>query len=76
MFGQTSNPIKKLNNGGYDIRVLVSRNTNFNNGNTTEKYDYFNLDANGKILRAPRGYSKDYKGAIVTDIHEAFEKQK
>ena len=54
--------------GGYSIRILRWENRNGVNVSTT--YDYFELDADGLILAAPRGYAKDFRPCRVTDIAE------
>jgi hypothetical protein len=61
--------IKK--DSGYQIRVLKRMDRNYVTGETTVAYDYFMLDKEGVILKAPRGYAKKYKGVKITDIAEA-----
>lgn len=56
--------------GTYQIRVLMSRITR--GANTTDKYDYFELDADGVIIKSPRGYAKAYNKIRVRDIDEAL----
>jgi hypothetical protein len=58
---------------GYGIRIVRS-STTYSTGDRTT-YDYFELDADGVISTAPRGYAKDYKPGRVTDIAAVADEQ-
>jgi len=58
--------------GGYQIRVLARETTR--GRNTTTKYDYFELDADGIIVSSPRGYAKEFNRKQVTGLTEAVAK--
>ena len=55
--------------GGYTIRVQVSET--HRGRDTTTKWDYFELAADGTVLMAPYGYARDYKPARITGLDEA-----
>lgn len=57
---------------GYGIRVLMSRS--HTRGGVVDKYDYFELDADGVITKSPRGYAKAYNKIRVRDIDDAVTK--
>lgn len=54
---------------GYGIRVVRSQSVSLNN--QTVSYDYFELDGEGVITTAPRGYAREYTPGRVADIAEA-----
>ena len=47
------------------IKVISSIKTN--GMSTNYSFDYFELDENYKIMKCPRGYTKDFKGLIIED---------
>jgi hypothetical protein len=57
---------------GYGIRVLMSRS--YKGRDIVDKYDYFELDADGVITKSPRGYAKAYNKIRVRDIDDAVTK--
>ena len=65
-------PIVKRKNGDYLVRILKGQKVWYKNGNThTENsWDYFDLDSTGLILKAPRGYSSQFKNVRITDIEQ------
>lgn len=58
--------------GDYFIRIVRSESLTL--GHRSVTYDYFQVDADGTITVAPRGYAREYKPGRVTDIVEAFER--
>ena len=70
-FGEKWCPAVHRKAGGYAIRFLKSESLSL--GHRSVTYDYFELDADGTITTAPRGYARDYKPGRVTDIAEAAE---
>jgi hypothetical protein len=64
--------VKREDDGTYRIRVLMSRTVR--GANTTDKYDYFEIDADGIVTKAPRGYTSDFKGCQVTGLGDAAAK--
>lgn len=73
-FGSTWCPAVDRKGEGYQIRVLVGE---YRHGaDTTTKWDYFYLDAEGTITAAPRGYARDYRpGRIpVEELDQAVAK--
>lgn len=52
----------------YGIRILASVR-----GDTTT-YDYFELAADGTVLKAPRGYARNYKPGRIGGLDEALAK--
>jgi len=62
--------VARRNNGGYLIRVLAS--TRGTSTSQTTTYDYFELDADGVVTAAPRGYARDYKPGRVVGLDEAL----
>ena len=71
-FGDKWCPAVVKTGRGYRIRVVKSETLGANTRNTT--YDYFDLDADGLITVAPRGYARDYKPGRVVDIAAAVER--
>jgi hypothetical protein len=61
--------VTRKDDGTYQIRVLMSRITR--GADVTDKYDYFELDADGVIVRSPRGYARTYNKLRVRDIADA-----
>lgn len=59
-------------NGGYQIRILAGRS--FRGRDVVDRYDYFELDADGVITKSPRGHAKAYNKLRVRDIAEAAER--
>jgi hypothetical protein len=57
-------------NGGYEIRILAGRS--YRGRDVVDRYDYFELDADGVITKSPRGYAKAYNKIRVRDIAEAL----
>lgn len=57
---------------GFHIRFVKSYTVNGAYRSVT--YDYFELDADGVITTAPRGYAKVYKPARVVDIADAADR--
>lgn len=66
LFGKISAPIFRRGSG-YGIRILKSQSYS-RTGNQTRSYEYFDLDSTGRITCAPRGLTKQFKGALVRDI--------
>jgi hypothetical protein len=64
--------VHRRDGGGYGIR-FVKTHTVYNTGSTTT-FDYFELDDDGLITTAPRGFARDYKPGRVVDIAEAAER--
>lgn len=67
-FGEKWCPAVDRKGSGYQIRVVTQDDT------ATTKYDYFQLDAAGVIITAPRGYAKDFKPGQVFDIAAAVDR--
>lgn len=68
-FGPTWCPAVDKKDNGYRIRVIKSETLTGSSRNTT--YDYFELDADGAVLVAPRGYARDFKPGRITGLDEA-----
>jgi len=68
-FGEKWCPAVDRRETGYSIRVV--RSITRTRGGESTTYDYFELDAEGLITTAPRGYSKDYKPGRVVDVDAA-----
>ena len=62
---------KHRDGNGYGIRFIKS--VTFSGANQSYTFDYFELDNDGVITTAPRGYAKEYKPGVVVDIAEALE---
>jgi hypothetical protein len=58
--------------GGYLIRVQMGETTR--GRDTTTKYDYFELDADGIIVSSPRGHAKEFNRKQVVGLGEAVVK--
>lgn len=71
-FGGTWCPAVDHRGAGYAIRVVKSLTISGANRNFT--YNYFELDAEGLITVAPRGFARDYKPGRVVDIKAAVER--
>lgn len=67
--GSTWCPAVRRTNRGYAIRVLKSETVTFTS--RTETFDSFELDADGNVTTAPRGWAKAYKPGRVVDIEAA-----
>ena len=61
--------VTRKDDNTYQIRVLMSRITR--GADVTDKYDHFELDADGVIVRSPRGYARTYNKLRVRDIGDA-----
>ena len=71
-FGRTWCPaVDRSDGGGFSIRFVKSETLAGFSRSTT--YDYFELDADGLITVAPRGFARDYKPGRVVDIAAAAE---
>ena len=70
--GSGWHPAVKSTERGYRIRVLKSETRSGISVSTT--YDYFELDADGMVRVAPRGWAKDYKPGRITGLDEAVVK--
>ena len=64
--------VDRRDRGGYQIRVLKDERPR--GGQVTTSYDYFELDEQGTVLVAPRGYAKDYKPGRIVGLAEAAAK--
>lgn len=69
-------PVTKFPTGKYRIRVLKSQSNNYQKGTVSVSWDYFELDKDGLILEAPRGYKKHYKDFKITDLDEYIKNWK
>lgn len=70
--GSYKAPVTENENGGYQIRVLMGETTR--GRDTTTKYDYFEIDADGVIVSSPRGYAKEFNKKQITGLTEAVAK--
>jgi hypothetical protein len=66
--GSLKPAVIRKDDGTYQIRVLTSRTAK------TDRYGYFETDADGLITAAPRGHAKDYKGGRITGLDDAVAK--
>lgn len=57
---------------GYGIRFLKSATKSWSGSSFS--FDYFELDRDGVITTAPRGYAKQFKPGRVVDIEQAAER--
>lgn len=64
--------VDRRDRGGYSIRFVKARTVSGDNVRTT--YDYFELDDDGLITTAPRGFAKDFKPGRVVDIAAEVER--
>lgn len=71
-WGERWCPAVHRNSNGYGIRVI--RSITRSGVNESISYDYFELDDNGEITTAPRGYAKDFKPGQVGDIETWAER--
>lgn len=71
-FGGKWCPAVHRRRNGYAIRFLKSESLSSSHRSVT--YDYFELNADGTITTAPRGYAREYKPGRVTDIEVAVER--
>ncbi|MEV7267105.1 hypothetical protein AB0N38_26435 [Micromonospora aurantiaca] len=72
-FGRTFCPaVDRRDGGGFQIRIL--KNERPRGGQVTTSYDYFELDEQGTVEVAPRGFARDYKPGRVVGLAEAIEK--
>lgn len=77
VFGKFSHGINKGSSGRYSIRIDKGSSTNFLSGQTTQSWDYFELDKDGLIISSPRGMAKYYNKKVrIIDIEERFKEQK
>jgi hypothetical protein len=65
-FGTKWCPAVHCTERGYGIRVIKAHS--FNRENRSYTYDYFEMDADGVVTTAPRGYAKVFKPGRVVDI--------
>lgn len=71
-FGHTWCPAVGTIRGGYQVRFIKSETVTL--ASRQVSYDWFELDADGLVLVAPRGYARDFKPGRVVDIAEAVER--
>jgi hypothetical protein len=71
-FGTKWCPAVHRTEWGYGIRVI--RSHSFSGANLGVAYDYFELDTDGLVTTAPRGWAKAYKPGRVVDIEKAVER--
>lgn len=71
-FGDKWCPAVHRTGHGYGIRVLKSETLSLGHRQVT--YDYFELDRDGVVDTAPRGFAKDWKPGRVIDIEAAAER--
>lgn len=71
-FGDRWSPAVHRKTDGYGIRFVKSQ-TLYSTGSSTT-YDYFELDADGLITVAPRGFAREYKPGRVVDIAAEAER--
>lgn len=64
--------VHQNSDGRYGIRIVRSQSITL--GSQTVSYDYFELDADGTITTAPRGYAKEFRPGRVTDIAAALDR--
>jgi hypothetical protein len=64
--------VLRRNEGGYAIRYVKARTVVRDEVRTT--YDYFELDDDGVIRLAPRGFAREYKPGRVVDIAAQAER--
>lgn len=67
-FGKFCPAVFRREDGTYGIRILASVR-----GDTTT-YDYFELAEDGIVLKAPRGYARNYKPGRIGGLDEALAK--
>lgn len=70
-FGEKWCPAVWRTSTGYAIRILKSQTVTSTGQQLT--YDSFDLDEDGVITAAPRGWAKEYKPGRVTDIADAVQ---
>jgi hypothetical protein len=58
----------RKDDGTSQIRVLISRRGN------SDRYGYFEINADGIITASPRGYARDYNGTRITGLDDAIIK--
>ncbi len=61
--------VRKNDDGTYSIRVLMSRVQR--GASTTDKYDDFEISAEGIVTKSPRGYAKEFNKCHVKGLDEA-----
>jgi hypothetical protein len=72
-FGEKWCPaVHRKTGGGYGIRIVKSMTRVGLNRSVT--YDYFEVDADGTIDTAPRGYAREFKPGRVVDIESEAER--
>jgi hypothetical protein len=64
--------VDKNDSGSHLIRVIKRETVSGAHRNTS--YDYFELEADGTVLVASRGYAKGFKPARITGLAEAVER--
>ncbi|GLY08303.1 hypothetical protein [Actinoplanes sp. NBRC 101535] len=64
--------VHERKDGGYAIRVRTMQR--HSGSSSTLNFDYFELDADGVITTAPRGFARDFKPGQVTDIKTQVER--
>jgi hypothetical protein len=62
----------RRDHGGYAIRYVKTQTVSGDDVRTT--FDYFELDADGLITVAPRGFAREYKPGRVVDIAAQAER--
>jgi hypothetical protein len=72
--GRFSPAITK-NTNGYSVRIFKSCYHDVS-GNSKQAWDYFDTDLEGKILKCPRGMTKEFKGKIVDNIEASYKEYK
>jgi len=60
---------------GRDYRICILKSELIKGPHVTQSFEYFEADNDGKIFRCPHGKAKEYKGAVIMDIAEAFKRQ-
>jgi hypothetical protein len=71
-FGVKWCPAVHVSSHGYGIRVIKSHG--FSGSNRSYTYDYFELDPDGLITTAPRGYAKFFRPGRVPDLDKAVQR--
>lgn len=61
--------VRKNDDGTYSIRVLMSRVQR--GASVTDKYDDFEINADGIITKSPRGHAKEFNKCLVKGLDEA-----
>lgn len=64
--------VQRKDSGSYVIRIV--RNRTLSGSAENVNYDFFELDADGLISIAPRGYARQFKPCRVVDIEAAADR--